>query len=143
MPVVQFHLVEGHQSDAAIGALLEEASLFYAQTLYSDVTPLPIDRVRAFANLHSPQHWATAGRLASNGAKDAPFFTCLALSGRPREQLHRLLRGFTDLLAKHCQCEKAQIRGQVISIAPEDWAIGGQPASMVRAGEAQRRAIGS
>lgn len=142
MPIVQFHLVEGRQSDAEIGQLLEEASVFYAETLYGDVTPLPLDRVRAFVTLHRPQHWATAGVLASTGAKDAPYFTCLALSGRPQEQLHRLLAGFTDLVVRHCHCEKAQVRGQVMSIAPENWAIGGQPASMVRAGEAQLRANG-
>src|SRR3546814_4532736 len=93
---LQFHLVEGRQTDASIGGLLEEATRFYAETLYPTVSPLPLDRVRAFVTLHRPQHWATAGVLAANGGADAPYFTCLALAGRPQEQLHNLLRGFTD-----------------------------------------------
>src|SRR3546814_14714908 len=34
MPIVQFHLVEGRQTDASIGGLLEEATRFYAEPLY-------------------------------------------------------------------------------------------------------------
>src|SRR3546814_5281752 len=107
------------------------------------VSPLPLDRVRAFVTLHRPQHWATAGVLAANGGADAPYFTCLALAGRPEEQLHNLLRGFTDLVEKYCGCERGRVRGQVISIEPQDWSIGGEPASAVRAGEAGRRARGT
>src|SRR3546814_19033686 len=81
---------------------------------------------------------ATAGVLAANGGADAPYFTCLALAGRPEEQLHNLLRGFTDLVEKYCGCERGRLRGQVISIEPQDWSIVGEPASAVRAGEACR-----
>lgn len=143
MPIVQFHLVEGRQTDEAIGALLQDASRFYAETLYPQISPLPLDRVRAFVTLHRPQHWATAGITAAEGGADAPYFTCLALDGRPVEQLHQLLAGFTDLVERHCHCERAQVRGQVISIAPEHWSIGGVPASTVRAGEAASRAKGT
>ncbi|QTH24790.1 MULTISPECIES: 4-oxalocrotonate tautomerase [Sphingomonadaceae] len=143
MPIVEFHLTEGRQSDDDIGALLEQSTDFYVRTLYPAVDPLPLDRVRAFVSLHRPQHWATAGVLASDGGADAPYFTCLALAGRPQEQLHALLRGFTDLIVMHCSCERRHVRGQVISIAPENWCIAGEPASMVRAGETERRAQGS
>src|SRR3546814_19832813 len=73
----------------------------------------------------------------------SPYFTCLALAGRPEEQLHNILRGFTDLVEKYCGCERGRVRGQVISIEPQDWSIGGEPASAVRAGEAGRREWGT
>lgn len=139
MPVVHFHLIEGQHTDDAIGALLVGASHFYAETLYADVTPLPLDRVRAFATFSGPQHWATAGVLISDGGHDAPYFTCLTLAGRPIEQLHRLLAGFTDLIVTHLACERARVRGQVVPLDPVNWSIGGVPASAIRAAEIARR----
>src|SRR3546814_16657110 len=113
MPIVQFHLVEGRQTDASIGGLLEEATRFYAETLYPTVSPLPLDRVRAFVTLHRTPHWVTAGVLAANGGADAPYFTCLALAGRPAEQLHNLLRGVHELVETACGCDRGRVRGQV------------------------------
>src|SRR3546814_20272899 len=89
------------------------------------------------SDVSSSDLWATAGVLAANGGDDAPYFTCLALAGRPEEQLHNLLRGFTDLVEKYCGCERGRVRGQGISIEPKDWSIGGEPASAVRTGEAR------
>src|SRR3546814_16107190 len=104
------------------------------------VSPLPLDRVRAFVTLHRPQHWATAGVLAANGGADAPYFTCLALAGRPDEQLHNLLRGFPDLVEKYCGCERCRVRGPVISLSPQAWSIGGEPALSGRGGQGGRGA---
>lgn len=140
MPIVTFHLVEGQHSDAAIGQLLVEASHFYCDTLYAGVVPRPIDRVRAFVNFVKPQHWATAGKLVSGGGSGAPYFTCLALSGRPAAQLQDLLAGFTDLLERHLDCDRNAIRGHLASIDPELWCIGGRPASQLRGDEAAIRA---
>lgn len=140
MPIVTFHLVEGQHSDAAIGQLLVEASHFYCDTLYAGVVPRPIERVRAFVNFVKPQHWATGGQLVSAGSGCAPYFTCLALAGRPAAQLQDLLAGFTDLLERHLDCDRSAIRGQLISIDPEHWCIGGKPASQIRAGEFAIRA---
>ena len=140
MPIVNFYLVEGQHSDDAIGCLLVEASHFYCDTLYAEANPRPIERVRALVTLVKPQHWATGGHLVSQGAPDAPYFTCLALSGRPVEQLQNLLEGFTDLVEKHLGCGRQAIRGQVLSIDPAHWSIGGKPASDVRGVEAKLRA---
>ena len=139
MPIVNFFLVEGQQSDDSIGSLLVESSHFYCDTLYADVTPRPIERVRAFVTFVRPQHWATAGELVSNGAPGAPYFTCLALSGRPTEQLQNLMQGFTDLVERHLGCDRRSIRGQVILIDPAHWSIGGKPASDVRSNESALR----
>jgi len=140
MPIVNFHLVEGQYSDEAIAQLLCEASAFYVATLYPDVVPPPLGRVRAFVTLVQPQRWATGGTLVSQGGVSAPYFTCLALSGRPLEQLHRLMAGFTDLIVRNLHCPTDVVRGQVLSVDPTLWSIGGQPASDVRSNETALRA---
>ena len=142
MPIVQFHLIEGRHAEEAVRGLLLEASQFYVDTLYPGVTPRPSDRVRAFVSMTKPQHWATAEVLASEGGTDAPYFTCLTLTGRPDTQLHALLKGFTDLIAKHLGCEPRVIRGRVIPIDPNQWSIGGAPASDLRKSETHARQTG-
>jgi phenylpyruvate tautomerase PptA (4-oxalocrotonate tautomerase family) len=140
MPIVQFHLVQGVYPDTIIADLLTDASETYVKILYPSIDPPPLERVRAFVTFCGPQHWATAGALISNGGNPAPYFTCLALSGRPQEQLDALMASFTDLLEHHCACERSLIRGQIISIDPAHWSIGGKPASDVRNNEVRLRA---
>lgn len=139
MPIVQFHLIDSRHSDEAIGALLKEASQAYVDIFYPDMTPRPIERVRAFATFSAPQHWATAGVLGSEGGVDAPYFTCLALKGRPRAQLEELLETFTELVVHHLGCSKVNIRGQIIEIDPEHWSIGGTVAAVSRLKEVAAR----
>ena len=142
MPIVNFFLVPGAHDDVSVRQLLTEASHFYVETLYPGMDPLPLDRVRAFVTLISPGHWATAGVPVSEGGEIAPFFTCLALDGRPQEQLERLMTGFTDLIERHLQCRRGAVRGQILSIDPAHWSIGGEPASRMRANETQLRRKG-
>jgi len=140
MPIVEFHLVAGQQPDGAIRALLEDASRFYAETFYPETTPPPVDRVRAFVTLHAPDHWATGGRLVAEGGGHAPWFRCLALAGRPAEQLEALMRGMTDRVARHCGCARGLVRGQLVPVDPAHWSIAGEPASRLRADEIRHRA---
>jgi phenylpyruvate tautomerase PptA (4-oxalocrotonate tautomerase family) len=140
MPIVNFYLVEDRYDDADVAQLLIDSSHFYLETLYPGVTPPPLERVRAFVTTVQAQHWATAGKLASDGGANAPYFTCLALAGRPDKQLHDLMAGFTELVVKHLGVGIAHVRGQVISIEPSHWSIGGVPASIKRSDEAELRA---
>lgn len=140
MPIVQFHLIEDHYPKASVAALLREASVFYVETLYPSVTPPPIDRVRAFVTPVPAWHWATGGVLVAEGGMAAPYFTCLALTGRPVEQLQALMAGFTDLIARHLGSDRKVIRGTVSQIDPALWSIGGVPASEARATERNRDA---
>ncbi len=143
MPIIQFHLVQGVYPDSEIADLLAEASSAYVRLLYPTVEPPPLDRVRAFVTFCAPQYWATAGHLVSQGGTPAPYFTCVALSGRPQEQLNSLLSVFTDLIERYCKCERSLIRGHIISSDPAHWSIGGIPASDVRRDETASRAGGS
>lgn len=135
MPIATFHLVEGQYDDNAVGHLLIDASRLYAQVLDS-----PMDRVRTFAKLYRQQYCAVAGQLVAAGASAAPFFEFIVLAGRPVEQRHALLQGFTDLLVEHLNVDRKLIRGMAIEVDPDDWAIAGEPASLLRRAEIEARA---
>jgi phenylpyruvate tautomerase PptA (4-oxalocrotonate tautomerase family) len=135
MPILEYHLADGHYSDTQIGALLTASSQLYAETLGS-----PIDRVRVLATLHAPQHVAVGGRLLSEGGVAAPYFHFLVLEGRPIEQCQALIAGFTELLVQTLGVERQQIRGGCWPIPPQHWGIAGIPASATRASEIQARA---
>jgi phenylpyruvate tautomerase PptA (4-oxalocrotonate tautomerase family) len=62
------------------------------------------------------------------------------LEGRPVEQRHRLLSGFTDILVDVLGVARSRVRGRIIQVHPDDWAIGGVPASGARRDEIAARA---
>ena len=137
MPILEYHLVENQYTDAQCEQLLVASSQLYAQVLKSR-----LDRVRVFIHLHKPQMCATAGVVVSQGGRPAPYFHFLVLQGRPLDERHALLRGFTDLVVDILGADRALVRGGCWPIPPEDWAIGGTPASVMRAAEVQARAAG-
>ncbi|HSK60023.1 MAG TPA: tautomerase family protein [Actinomycetospora sp.] len=131
MPVLEVHLVEGDHAPAAVARLLEAASRRYAEVLES-----PVERIRASATLHPREHWAVGGET---GGAPAPYFTAIVLEGRPVEQRHRLLAELTDLIVDVLGVSRARVRGRIIQVPPEDWAIGGVPASAARRDEIAAR----
>lgn len=135
MPVAHFHLVNGAYPDAAVEDLLVRASIHYAEILES-----PIDRVRAFAVRYAPAAVAVAGRLVSEGAPPAPYFTAIVLAGRPVAEREALARRFTDLIVQCLDVDRALVRGQIIEVSPENWSIAGDLAIVARAAEVDARA---
>jgi phenylpyruvate tautomerase PptA (4-oxalocrotonate tautomerase family) len=140
MPVARFFLPRGSFPDEAIGSMLVEISHFYARALYPEADPLPMDRVRTWVTLVDAPHWCLAGQLASEGGATTPYFECLILIGRPIEAHHRLIAGFTDILARHLGCDPKLVRGRVVPIEADNWGIGGVPASLARRAEVEARA---
>jgi phenylpyruvate tautomerase PptA (4-oxalocrotonate tautomerase family) len=135
MPVVEFHLVEGQSTPAQREQLLAEASRLFAEVLES-----PVERVRAFIHLYPPGQAAVGGVPVSQRATNAPYFHSVVLEARPVEHRQRLLRGFTDLLVEVLGAPREQVRGGAVRVHPEDWAIGGVPASEARRAEVDARA---
>ncbi len=135
MPIVKYYLVEGRHSDQAISELLTRSCALFAEVLES-----PIDRVRAFAHEFRPQAVCAGGVMVSDGADEAPYFRFMLLAGRPVEQRQRLLTGFTDLLVEVLGVERSRVRGGMWLVDPENWAIGGTPASELRRAEIEARA---
>lgn len=132
MPILELHLVEGDHSPAEHAQLLERLSARYAEVLES-----PVERVRAYLTLHAREHWAAGG---TTHAAPAPYVTAIVLEGRPVEQRHRLLAELTDLIVEILGVERSRVRGRVIQVPPDDWAIGGVPASGARRDEIAARA---
>ena len=135
MPILEYHLAENCYSDEQIKELLESSSQLYAKVL-----ACPIDRVRIFANFYKKQHVAVAGKLMSEGGEQAPYFQFLVLEERPIESCHELLEGFTDLVVNILKVDRSWVRGGCWPIPPQYWAIGGNPASLMRAAEIKARA---
>jgi len=127
VPILEVHVVEGDHTPAEHARLLELMSRRYAEVLES-----PLERVRAYVTVHAAEHWATA---AETGGEPAPYFTAIVLEGRPVEQRHRLLADFTDLVVEVLGVARPRVRGRIIQVPPDDWAIGGVPASGVRRDE--------
>jgi len=131
MPILEVHLVEGMHTPAQHTDLLRSMSRRYAEVLES-----PLDRVRAYVTLHRPEHWAVGGE--PGGA--APYFTAIVLEGRPAEQRRRLLGAFTDIIVDILGVDRKLVRGRIIQVRPDDWGIGGVPASSARRDEIAARA---
>lgn len=135
MPILEYHLADGEYSEEQCERLIIESSKLYAEVLKS-----PIDRVRVFIHLHKRFCVATYGIPMSKGGVSAPYFHFLVLRGRSLDERHRLLGGFTDLVVQILGAERGLIRGGCWPIPPEDWSIGGSPASELRAAEVSARA---
>lgn len=133
MPILEVHLVEGEHTPVQHAELLARLSARYAEVLES-----PIERVRAYVTLHRPEHWATGGVAGV----EAPYFTAIVLEGRPAEQRRRLLEAFTDILVDTLNVDRSLVRGRIIQVPPDDWAIGGVPASAARRTEIAARSSG-
>jgi 4-oxalocrotonate tautomerase family enzyme len=131
MPIVEVHLVEGEHPPAHVTQLLTALSRRYAEILDS-----PPERIRAVVTEHPARSWATGGVVGV----EAPYFTAVVLEGRPAEQRHRLLAAFTDVLVDTLGVDRRLVRGRIIQVPPDDWAIGGVPASAARRGEIEARA---
>ncbi len=138
MPVVNFHLLAGHSSAEQDERLLVEAS-----RLYSEVLKAPMERVRAFITTHPASQFAVAGVPCSSGGLHAPFFEFIVLEGRSLEERQRLSQGFTELLVEVFGVHRELVRGRCQRVAAEDWSIGGEPASVLRAEEVAARARAS
>lgn len=134
MPVVNFHLVEGMTSSEQ-----DERLLIGASRLYAEVLGAPLQRVRAFITPHRAGQFAVAGDVVVNNGLHAPYFDFIVLEGRPLDERQRLLAGFTDLLVDTLGVRRDLVRGSCRRVAPQDWAIGGEPASVLRRDEVEAR----
>ena len=134
MPVVHFHLAEDTYTDEQCELLMEKAS-----ELYSEVLESPMERVRAFINFYPEWGMATAGSPVSRGGRTAPYFDFIVLEGRPLDQCHALLEGFTSLLVSILGADRELVRGSCRPVPPHYWGIAGKPASEVRAKEIENR----
>lgn len=134
MPIMTFHLADERYTDDQVQRLLVDGARVYCQVLDS-----PMDRVRGFVRLYRPQLCLVAGKIVADAVEAAPFFEFTVMAGRPLEQRHSLFTQFTDLIVEHLGSPRDLVRGRAVVIEPEDWAIGGVPASVRRSAEVLAR----
>lgn len=132
MPVVQFHLVENQLSAAECESLVRQASAFFATALEA-----PLERIRVFINFYAPYAVAVAGEPISQSQQTAPYFECIVLASRTKEQRHYIMQGLTALLVEATGADIKRVRGYCRRVDPDDWYISGEPASLVRQAEIQ------
>lgn len=135
MPVANFHLIDTPTNRAQVKPLLKGAC-----SLYAEVLGAPLDRIRTFVTFHDPDTFLAGGDLCSESDENAPYFDFIVLEGRPLDQCHRLLAGFTDLVVDLLEVDRSAVRGHCRPVPPEYWAIGGVPASEKRRSEIEARA---
>ena len=135
MHVLNIHVIAGQHPTEQLERLVVRCNEEFASVLNC-----PVDRIRVFVNEHAPRLSCLGGQLATE-AEPAPFFRFYVLAGRSLEDRQRLMAGFVDLIAEILAVDRSRIRGCAESIAPEDWTIGGTPASVVRQAEIEARRL--
>lgn len=136
MPIAHLHVIEPTPEQ-------KRDLLLRASQAYAEVFESPIERVRVFLHAYPADCAAVGGVSVGEGAPSAPFFSLLAMGGRPIEQQQRAVKAFTDLLEDVLGIDRSVIRGMVTEVNPDTWGIAGEPASEVRAAEIAARAEGS
>lgn len=132
MPVLKIYLDTGEYTPKQLSGLLECASAKFAETLLS-----PKTRVRVYLQ-DTPSSMAMVGD-SYTGEKQSAFFKFYILKGRPPDQKTLLFKIFTDLISTELGIPIEEIRGVCREVHPEDWSIGGLPASGVRKHEIRAR----
>lgn len=135
MPVLNIHLVSGQHSPEKVEELLLACSHAFAEGLNC-----PVDRTRVFVTDHAPRQFCLGGKMVSDSGEQTAYFSFIVLEGRPLEDRQKLLGKFTDLIVDILGVPRAVVRGGIVPVAPENWAISGVPASVTRQAEIAARA---
>lgn len=134
MPVAHVHLV----ADTYPAERFEEFQAGVT-ALYCEVLSSPAERVRVFVVEYPAAHVMVGGQQVTSSDAAAPYFTMRVLAGRPVQQGRALLKGVTDLLVNVLGYERSLIRGELVELNPEHWAIGGRIAAEARSAEIRAR----
>lgn len=134
MPILNIHLAENCFNVSAVQKLISLCSDAFAAGL-----GCPVDRVRVFVTEHKPAFYCVGGKFVSDGAVPAPAFSFMVLEGRPLEDRQNLMRTFTDIIVETLNVPRESVRGGVVPMPPENWSVGGVPASVLRQSEIEAR----
>jgi len=116
----------------------------------SEILIAPKDRLEVWITEIDPELWGIAGTPADEVLKttprkqvEMPFVQMVLMEGRPKEQHHRIIAAISDILHRRLGTEKGRIRIHIANAQPDNWGIGGSPASVLRAAEIAARAKAS
>lgn len=134
MPILNIHLVRGKHAEDKVETLLLRCSQAFADGLRC-----PLERVRVFVTEHEPRLMCVGGQLVRDSGVNAPYFSFIVLEGRSLADRQHLLAAFTELIVDILGAPRELVRGGIVPVAPEDWSIGGMPASQLRHHEIEAR----
>lgn len=140
MPVANIHVLAGHPRPV-LKQLLREASATFARVIEA-----PPDRLQVWITEVDPELYAIAGEPADEvlartprGQAEIPLIRMALMEGRPVEMLHRVMAEMSAVVAHVLGGDPQRVRVQIDPVNADRWAIGGVPASVLRAGELAAR----
>ena len=141
MPVAQINLLKGHSPDALRQILAGVSEVM------SRILKAPKDRLIVRIVESDPALWAIGGIPASEALAsgrreelEIPFVQMVLMEGRPKEQFHALIETITEIVARCTGIAPSRVRIHIALAHPDNWGIGGIPASIARAKELEARA---
>ena len=141
MPIANIHVLAGHPRPV-LKQLLREASAALALAINA-----PLDRLQVWITEVDPALYAVAGEPAdevlqqqARAQTEIPLIRMALMEGRPVETLHRVMADLSAVTARVLGSDPLRVRVQIDHVHPDRWAIGGVPASLLRADELARRA---
>lgn len=141
MPVANINLLRGHPREVLRQIIVETADVM------ARLLGAPKDRLIVWITENDPELWAIGGLPASEvlaegerRSLEIPFVQMVLMEGRPKEQLHAVMAGITEVIARATGSDIGRIRVHVAAAQPDTWSIGGVPAAVARAAELAARA---
>lgn len=140
MPLANIYVLSGHPKPV-LKKLLREFAATYARILEA-----PIDRLQVWIEEVDTELYAIAGEpadevLARMERADAeiPLIRFVMMEGRPASQVETAIRELSEVVARNLGARLERVRAEVRTVPPENWGIGGQLASVLRATEISAR----
>ena len=141
MPVANIHVLAGRPR-SLLKQLLREASTAFARAIEA-----PPERLQVWITEIDPGLYAIAGEPADEVLQrmcrehaEIPLIRMALMQGRPVDTLHRVMADMSEVVARVLGSDPQRVRVQIDHIHPDRWAIGGVPASVLRADELAQRA---
>jgi len=140
MPAAHFNVLKGHSREQ-LKRLIRETSEAMVRVLQA-----PKDRLEVWITEVDPALWGIHGEPADELLRqrplseiEMPFIQMVLMEGRPKEQHHAIIAEITEITARVLGCNKEIIRVHIANAQPDNWGIGGVPASIRRAEELRAR----
>lgn len=131
MPLLTIELMEGHGPEV-YRELIERGT-----ALYAEVLDAPIGRFRTVIRPVAADCWGLGGEQGSS--RVSPLIIFEMMESRPRELHLRLMREMSALVASILDIDVSVTRVLLREFPATHWAIGGEPASVVRSDEVAAR----
>jgi 4-oxalocrotonate tautomerase family enzyme len=141
VPAAHINVLQGHSREEL------RAVIVGVSDVMTSVLGAPKERLEVWITEHDPELFGVNGTpaidwLDTSSRRDVeiPLVLMTLLEGRPVEQHHALIAGITEVIERVLGTPPGRTRIGITTVSPDSWGIGGQAASVVRAGEIAARA---